>query len=73
MLVKEKVYTFNTSEKLLNIDDIVPFNELNPKATDDRTKKSTFLIGENRDTLKMHIIITPLSDICSDFSEPIFT
>jgi len=44
---------FSRENRVINIDNLVPFEEL---ATD----MSPLMIGENRDTFKIHVIITPM-------------
>ena len=76
-------YIFTEDDKLLNIDDIIPFDELNENRSavnntsssstlwsssscnttvGNNTGKSPYLIGADSDTLKIQVIITPLSD-----------
>lgn len=68
--VIERVHTFTSEERLLNIDDIIPFSEINPRTTIDSSNMSQncYLIGSNKNGLRMHIIITPLTKFCSTFS-----
>lgn len=58
--VIEKVHYFTAQNKVLNIDDIFPFHELNPQAIGGSEACSHFLVGPNKDQLKITIVITPL-------------
>lgn len=75
-------YIFTEDDKLLNIDDIIPFDDLNESAVNSASNswpnngspdgnassagnnsgKSGYLIGSDNNTLKIQVIITPLSD-----------
>lgn len=59
MEVKEKFYQFDRDDRVLNIDDLIPFHELNPGPL--KQKDSPYLIGPNRDQLKLNIVITGLN------------
>lgn len=62
MNVIVKVHHFNEQERVLNIDNLIPFEEINQPATyNGRDVPSPFLIGHNRDTLKINVVITPLT------------
>lgn len=65
--VVERIHTFSGDEKLLNIENLIPFEEINPRVSE-YSKEALYLIGSNKNTLKMHIIITPLSEFCSNIS-----
>lgn len=58
--VIEKLHYFNAQNRVLNVDNIIPFEELNPPAVagDSDTK---YLIGTKNDQLRINIVITPLS------------
>ncbi|XP_014225379.1 BTB/POZ domain-containing protein 17 [Trichogramma pretiosum] len=61
--VKEVIHRFNQNERVLNLDDILPFGELNP-SQDSKDKDKTFskfLVGINKDVFKLHIVVTPLN------------
>lgn len=54
--------------QVLNFDDILPFDDLNDainSVSNCKPKSSPFLIGENRDILKINFVIAPLSDLSS--------
>lgn len=77
-------YIFTPEDKLLNIDHIIPFDELNdslsannaslssmatastrtPGSSTATAVRSPYLTGKDNDTLKIQVIITPLSDDC---------
>lgn len=54
--VVQKNFVFSDDERLLNINDLIPYDDLN----DPRVGRSPYLIGGNSDCLKLHIVITPL-------------
>lgn len=69
MQVIQRIHRFNSEDRVLVVDDLIPFEELNPQAGDkfsclmepDRKfTKSLYLIGSKRDQLKINIIITPV-------------
>lgn len=47
--------------QVMNMDDIIPFHELNPPASLNQqdSRKSKYLVGPNRDQLKLNIVIAP--------------
>ncbi|RWS28484.1 hypothetical protein B4U80_02881, partial [Leptotrombidium deliense] len=55
--VYQREFVFTEKEKMLNINNLVPFEELNPLATNVR---SPYCIGPNNDTVKIQIVITPV-------------
>lgn len=61
--VTQVVHRFNKNERVLNLDDLLPFEELNPPVNIINTNKdsnsSVFLVGPNKDMLKLHIVISP--------------
>lgn len=54
--VVKKNFVFSDEERMLNINDLVPYEDLN----DLRVGRSPYLIGPNSDCLKLHVVITPL-------------
>ena len=46
---------FSENDQILNFDDLLSFDELN-----DIKVKSNYLSGINKDSLKIHVTITPL-------------
>lgn len=44
---------FSRENRVINIDNLIPYDELS-------TDRSLFLIGSNRDTVRIHVIITPM-------------
>ncbi|UYV80381.1 Tango10 [Cordylochernes scorpioides] len=54
--VIKKPFVFSNDSRMLNIDDLIPYDELNH-----RTFTSPYLIGPAGDSLKIQIIITPSS------------
>lgn len=54
--VVKQNFIFSDEERMLNINDLIPYDELN----DLRAGRSPYLIGSNSDVLKLHIVITPL-------------
>lgn len=54
--VVQKNFVFSDEERMLNINDLVPYEDLN----DLRAGRSPYLIGPNSDCLKLHVVITPL-------------
>ncbi|XP_071444543.1 galectin-3-binding protein isoform X1 [Hetaerina americana] len=81
--VLRKIHRFGGEDRILNFDDLLSFDELNgPEViingsgvsrtscssnSNSHSNPSSFLVGANRDTLKVHIVIAPLSEICSPF------
>lgn len=60
MRVIERYHHFTAQDRVLNIDNFIPYDELNPPATVDKTKQiSPYLIGPNSDQIKINIVITP--------------
>jgi len=83
--VVRRNYVFSGRDKILNIDDLLPYGELircascsvndsplnlnvnaTPPPAEGRdcycTSKSCFLVGRNHDSLKIRIVITPMSE-----------
>ncbi|KAF5286665.1 hypothetical protein FQR65_LT12496 [Abscondita terminalis] len=68
MQVKQRIHHFNCEDRVLVIDNLIPFEELNPPAGEmfsrymeqESKPKSMFLTGPRRDQLKINIIITPV-------------
>ncbi|KAK2580275.1 hypothetical protein KPH14_012522 [Odynerus spinipes] len=58
--VTEIIHRFSKKERVLNLDDLLPFEELNPQqgAVPENTV-SPFLVGPHKDMLKLHIVISP--------------
>ncbi|XP_015912040.1 BTB/POZ domain-containing protein 17 [Parasteatoda tepidariorum] len=54
--VVQKNFVFTDEERMLNINELVPFDDLN----DLRSSRSSYLTGPNSDCFKLHIVITPL-------------
>ena len=61
--VKEVIHRFNKNEQVLNLDDVLPFEELNPQQDliNSEVPVSKYLVGPNKDILKLHIIISPIN------------
>ncbi|KAK1135303.1 hypothetical protein K0M31_008068 [Melipona bicolor] len=57
--VTEIIHRFSEKERVLNLDDILPFEELNPQQGSVSENTSPFLVGPNKDMLKLHIVISP--------------
>ncbi|KAL1132271.1 hypothetical protein AAG570_010228 [Ranatra chinensis] len=71
--VVQRVHRFTEKDPLLNIDDVLPFEELNTSLINNQgngdapPKVSKYLVGPGRDILKIYIVIAPLEDIsCVD-------
>lgn len=64
MHVVERVHHFNSQNRILNIDDLIPFEELNPSFSLDDGEESIYLIGPNKNQIKLNIIITPTTAFC---------
>lgn len=68
MRVSQRVHQFNSKDQTLVIDNLIPFDELNPPVGELLSRlidepnliKSIYLIGPRRDQLKINIIITPI-------------
>uniref|UniRef100_A0A2R5L5M6 Putative transport and golgi organization 10 n=2 Tax=Ornithodoros turicata TaxID=34597 RepID=A0A2R5L5M6_9ACAR len=58
--VVRREYTFTEEDRMLNINDLVPYSELN----DAPGGSSPFLVGPQADVLKLHVVITPLDCEC---------
>ncbi|XP_014252510.1 BTB/POZ domain-containing protein 17 isoform X2 [Cimex lectularius] len=66
--VVEKNHYFSKDDRVLNIDNIIPFDDLNLrliKSDGHKRPPYTYLVGLNKDCLKVHIVIAPLSDVSS--------
>jgi len=59
--VTEIIHRFSKKDRVLNLDDLLPFEELNPKqgSINPDPAVSPFLVGPNKDMLKLHIVISP--------------
>jgi BTB/POZ domain-containing protein 17 len=44
---------FSRENRVVNIDNLVPYDELS-------TDRSVYLIGKDRDTVRINVIITPM-------------
>lgn len=77
MAVFQRNHHFSLKDKVLNLDDILAFDELNDTLLNTSGKPrppSPYLVGPNRDLLKLHIVIAPLSDVSSiDLPDNTFT
>jgi len=62
--VKTANYIFSENDQIVNFDDLLSFDELN-----DQKVRSNFLSGINRESLKIHVTITPLNK-CSSLTIP---
>ncbi|KAL1517135.1 hypothetical protein ABEB36_000942 [Hypothenemus hampei] len=60
MEVVERMHHFTSEDKVLNINDLVPFHELNISATMQPAHETPFLVGPNRDQLKLNVVIAPI-------------
>lgn len=60
MEVREAIHHFTPDDKILNIDNLIPYYELNPGPSPTHNYVSPYLIGENRNQLKLNIVITSL-------------
>ncbi|KAJ8943668.1 hypothetical protein NQ314_009691 [Rhamnusium bicolor] len=60
MEVREKIHHFAAHDKVMNIDDLIPFNELNTPATQQTEHDTPYLVGPNRDQLKLNLVIAPI-------------
>ena len=56
--VRTANYIFSENDQILNFDDLLSFDELN-----DIKVKSSYLSGINKDSLKIHVTITPLHNV----------
>ncbi|RWS10285.1 hypothetical protein B4U79_11914 [Dinothrombium tinctorium] len=52
--VYQRRFSFTEKEKMLNVNDLIPFDELNST-----NARSSYLTGPDNDTLKVQIVITP--------------
>ncbi|KAL6264588.1 hypothetical protein P5V15_004690 [Pogonomyrmex californicus] len=58
--VTEIIHRFSKKDRVLNLDDLLPFEELNPQqGSVSENVVSPFLVGPNKDMLKLHIVISP--------------
>lgn len=58
--VTEIIHRFSKKERVLNLDDLLPFEELNPQQSFvPKYRVPPFLVGPNQDILKLHIVISP--------------
>ncbi|KAF7281551.1 hypothetical protein GWI33_004520 [Rhynchophorus ferrugineus] len=60
MEVKERIHHFTPKDRRLNIDNLIPFNALNPSAVKRSFHETPYLIGTERDLLKLNIVISPI-------------
>ncbi|XP_066251067.1 BTB/POZ domain-containing protein 17 [Euwallacea similis] len=61
MEVVERVHHFTPQHKILNIDDLIPFAELNTAAALQPVHETPYLVGPSRDQLKLNIVIAPIN------------
>ncbi|XP_018319328.1 BTB/POZ domain-containing protein 17 isoform X2 [Agrilus planipennis] len=61
--VVEKECYFNPTNKIMVVDDLLPFEELNPPTSKSHKYRSPYLIGSDQNELKINLIITPLSSL----------
>lgn len=67
--VVQKNFVFSAEECILNIDSLVPYDDLNGQACSNRyytisqssSTPSTYLVGSRNDVFKIHIILLPIS------------
>lgn len=65
--VHERTHYFSCQERVLNIDNLLPYGELEMASI----KLSPHLIGDSRDTLQIQVIITPMGQfVCAE--TPVF-
>lgn len=59
MDVVERVHHFNSNDNVMNVDELIPFKELNPQQ---RFKEhlTPYLVGAERNQLKLNLIISPV-------------
>ncbi|KAG7212861.1 hypothetical protein KM043_002214 [Ampulex compressa] len=58
--VTEIIHRFSKKERVLNLDGLLPFEELNPQqGLVPEIAISPFLVGPKKDMLKLHIVISP--------------
>lgn len=62
--VVERVHHFNSQNRVLNIDDLIPFEQLNPSCSMDGNEYSRYIIGPKRNQVRLNIIITPTTQFC---------
>lgn len=65
MEVIEKVHHFSSGNRILNVDDLIPFEELNPPFSINENQDSVYLVGPDRNQLKLILIITPTTALCN--------
>lgn len=59
MNVIERIHHFNINDKVMNVDDLIPFKELNPQ-THFGQHETVYLVGPERNQLKINLIISPV-------------
>ena len=52
-------FIFSAEDRVLRYDNLLPYAELNPPSHEVSATKSPFLVGPQRDTLKVQVIILP--------------
>lgn len=62
MAVTQCVRRFTPTDNVLNLDGIMSFDDLN-SSSNKKKKPSPFLIGPDKNTLKLVFVIVPLSDL----------
>ncbi|XP_019879774.1 BTB/POZ domain-containing protein 17 isoform X2 [Aethina tumida] len=60
MAVKEKLFIFTSQDRVINFDDLIPYEDLNRMATTPDNWVSPYLVGPNRDQLKLNLVIAPI-------------
>ncbi|CAH0553089.1 unnamed protein product [Brassicogethes aeneus] len=60
MEVKEKIFHFTDQDKVMNFDNLIPYEDLNKMATTSDNWVSPYLVGPNRDQLKLNLVIAPI-------------
>lgn len=66
--VLERTHYFSKQHRVLNIDNLLPYGELEMSSI----KLSPHLIGDNRDTLRIQVIIAPMGPFVSRSDAPPF-
>ncbi|XP_028140055.1 kelch-like protein 4 isoform X1 [Diabrotica virgifera virgifera] len=61
MEVKEVIHHFSDQERTVNIDNLIPFYELNKQAASQDQSEPVYLVGPNRDSLKLNLVIAPVT------------
>lgn len=57
-----KDFLFTNEDRVLNLEDVIPYEELN-------SFRSSYLVGEKSDTLRILVVVLPTLSTCCDVGQ----